>query len=183
MCMRAFFFFGGAPHTLTPDNLKSAVTKANRYEPEFNALLEQLCLHYNTALMPARVVKPKDKPSVEKSVALAYQRIYAPLRHRTFDSLQELNKAILEQLAIHHNRKFRKSDHTRKEIFITQEQGALRPLPADFMLIKQSVSAKVQKKLSRGTWPGLALLQCTSSVCGSADYYYLYQQACGSILR
>jgi hypothetical protein len=62
-----------------------------------------------------------------------------------FDSLQELNKAILEQLAIHHNRKFRKSDHTRKEIFITQEQGALRPLPADFMLIKQSVSAKVQK--------------------------------------
>lgn len=138
-------FYGGVPKTMVGDNFKSCVKRADRYEPEFPDLINQVCLHYNTAMLPARVRKPRDKGTVEKSVDLAYQRVYAPLRNKQFFSLRELNVAISEQLEKHNKKKFRKGDLSRKELFEQYEKQTLAPLPDHELVIKRKVSAKVQK--------------------------------------
>lgn len=144
-CMQhALVYFGGVPQCIVPDNLKSCVTKADKYEPVLTELMDQFCIHYDTAIMPARVVKPKDKPSVEKGVHLAYQRVYAPMREMEFSSLREVNNQILIQLEKHHNRTFRNTDQSRKELFIQMEKQTLKPLPTELFQIKKRVNAKVQ---------------------------------------
>ncbi len=66
---------GGVPQTLVPDNLKSAVTKAGRYEPDINTMLEDFANHYGTTVTPARARKPRDKALVENQVKLIYSRV------------------------------------------------------------------------------------------------------------
>ena len=97
-------YFGGVPQSIKCDNMKTAVSKSCRYEPLFTDTLLGWALHNNTSLLAARVRKPKDKASVENEVKLVYQRIYAPLRDKTFFSLSELNAHIVEQLKDHHQR-------------------------------------------------------------------------------
>jgi transposase len=87
-------FFGGVPELLVPDNLKAAVTKADRYSPTINETYAELACHYQTAVLPARPYKPKDKAKAETSVLLVERWILARLRHQTFFSLAELNTAI-----------------------------------------------------------------------------------------
>ena len=87
-------FFGGVPMILIPDNLKSAIIKASRYDPDINRALEDFCNHYNMAILPARVAHPKDKALVENQVKLVYSRIYAKLRNHKFFDLFSMNKAI-----------------------------------------------------------------------------------------
>jgi transposase len=59
--VRAFSFFGGVPELAVPDNLRSGVTKAHRYEPDLNPTYADLASHYGVAVLPARVRKPRDK--------------------------------------------------------------------------------------------------------------------------
>ena len=59
--VQALEFFGGVPRILVPDNLKSAVKKADRYEPDLSTGMNELANHYLCATDPARVAKPKDK--------------------------------------------------------------------------------------------------------------------------
>ena len=92
--VRAFCFFGGVVEILVPDNLKSGITKACRYEPDINPTYQEMASHYGLAVIPARVRKPKDKAKVEAGVQLVERRILARLRNRTFFSLAELNEAI-----------------------------------------------------------------------------------------
>ena len=92
-------FLGGVPQGLVPDNLKSAVIRSDRYEPTLNRMLEEFANHYRTAIIPARPGKPKDKALVEAMVRNAYTRVYAPLRNRTFYSLEEVNQGIRSQLS------------------------------------------------------------------------------------
>ena len=92
--VRAFEFFGGCPSRLVPDNLKSGVNKARRYEPELNPAYQQLAAHYDVAVLPARPYKPKDKAKAEVGVQLVERWILAKLRHQTFFSLAELNHCI-----------------------------------------------------------------------------------------
>jgi transposase len=87
--VRAFEFFGGTPVLLVPDNLKSGVNKACRYDPELNPSYQQLASHYSVAVMPARPYKPKDKAKAEAGVQLVERWIMAKLRHQTFFSLAE----------------------------------------------------------------------------------------------
>ena len=94
----AFEFFGCVPHVVVPDNLKAAVSRACRYEPDLNPTYHDLAIHYGTAVVPARPYKPKDKPKVESAVRLVNMWILAPLRNRQFHSLAELNEAIEEIL-------------------------------------------------------------------------------------
>ena len=95
---RMFSFFGGCSAILTPDNLKSGITRPCRYEPGVNRTYEEMADHYGAVVIPARVRKPKDKPKVELAVLLAQRWILARLRNRTFFSLAELNAAIWELL-------------------------------------------------------------------------------------
>ena len=129
--VRAFEFGGGVPELVIPDNLRSGVTRACRYEPELNPTYQDLALHYGVAVMPARVRKPRDKAKVEAGVQLVQRWILARLRRRTFFSLAELNQVIRELLGPLNQRPFRKQPGSRRSLFESLEQPALRPLPAE----------------------------------------------------
>ena len=127
----ALHFFGGVPRAIVPDNLKSAVTRASNYEPEINRNLQSLALHYGTTILPTRAGKPKDKPLVENSVKLVYQRIYYPLDELQFFNLEDLNAAIRARLDAHNNRKFQNHPYSRRELFLRAEQNLLEVLPSE----------------------------------------------------
>lgn len=138
-------FFGGSPQLLVPDNLKSAVTRPDRYEPDINRLMEDLANHYGIALLPARSSKPKDKGAVENHVKIAYSHVYARLRNQQFFSLRQLNQAIDLQVEQLNEKLFQGKDHSRKDLFETQEKAALVPLPTDPYEIKKYRQYTVQK--------------------------------------
>jgi len=127
--VRAFEFFGGAPEVVIPDNLKSGVHRACRYEPDLNPTYAELARHYGVAVVPARVRKPRDKAKVECGVLLVERLILAALRHRTFFSLAELNETIGGLLEKLNTRPFKKLPGSRKEAFERIDRPALRPLP------------------------------------------------------
>ena len=141
----ALHYFGGVPQVLVPDNLKSAVHKADNYEADLNADFADLANHYNTSVLPTRSYKPRDKALVENAVRIAYSRIYAPIRNQTFYSLEELNRAIAERLEIHNNQSFQKEDQSRREKFEATEKEALQPLPQDRYELKSFRFATVMK--------------------------------------
>ncbi len=128
--IRAFEFFGSVPALLVPDNIKSAVTMPCRYEPLANATYEDLAAHYSTAILPARVRRPRDKAKVEQSVLLVERWILARLRHQTFFSLSELNAAIRELLQRLNGRPFKKLPGCRRTLFEQLDRPAMKPLPA-----------------------------------------------------
>lgn len=138
-------YFGGVPISAKSDNMKQFVAKSNRYEPAFNELCEQWAFHYGVALVAARVRKPRDKPSVEKGVDLAYKRLYAPLRNDVFYGLADVNNSFRLQLDIHNRLPMQKRTYSRYDRFIQDEQPKLRALPADSFIIKHTAEAKVQK--------------------------------------
>lgn len=127
--MRAFKFFGGVPALLVPDNLKAGVSRACRYEPDLNPTYYEMARHYGTAIVPARVRKPRDKAKAEAGVLLVQRWIVAVLRNRTFHSLNELNTAIRELLDRLNSRPFKKLEGSRLSLFETLEKPALLPLP------------------------------------------------------
>ncbi len=127
--VRAFTFMGAVPRCLVPDNLKSGVTKSCRYEPDLNPTYAALAEHYQAAVIPARVRRPKDKPKVEVGVQIVQRFILAALRHRTFFSLAEANAAISVRLELLNNRPFRKLPGTRKGRFEEIDLPAMLPLP------------------------------------------------------
>jgi transposase len=141
----ALEYFGGVPKTLKLDNLKAGVVKADRYEPTFNKLLLELCNHYKMGLDAARARKPKDKPHVERHVALVYQRIYAPLRNEIFYSAEQINQAILPLLDTHHSLCHRGENSSRKELFDAEEKPLLDPLPDTAFVVKYRKTVLVQK--------------------------------------
>jgi len=128
--VRAFEFIGGVPELLIPDNLKSGVVTAHRYEPYLNQTYQEMAEHYGTAVLPARPVKPRDKAKVEVGVQGVERRILAPLRNRTFFSLHELNEAIRELLQAYNQRPFQKLSSNRLTLFETLEKPLLKPLPS-----------------------------------------------------
>jgi len=126
---RAFAFFGGVPEIVVPDNLKSGVSKAHRYEPDINPTYQELASHYGVAVIPARVRRPKDKAKVEIGVQVVERWILARLRNRTLFSLAELNRAIRELLEGLNTRPFKKLPGCRQDLFKQLDQPALGSLP------------------------------------------------------
>lgn len=126
---RALEFFGGVPHALVPDNLKSAVTKAQRYEPDLNPAYQEFAEHYGVSILPARVRKPRDKAKAEVGVQVVERWIVARLRHLQCFSLLELNDQIRGLLQELNTRRFKKRDGNRASLFAELDQPALQPLP------------------------------------------------------
>jgi transposase len=126
--VRMFEWFGGVPHSLAPDNLKSAVTRAHAYEPVINPAYTRLAAHYEVAVVPARAARPKDKALVERTVQIFKRWFYHRVRHRTFTSLVELNQALREHLDLFHAKKHRIFRRTRVEMFV-DEKPHLKALP------------------------------------------------------
>ena len=128
--MRAFAALGGVPEIVVPDNLKAAVTRAHRYEPELNRTYADLAHHYGVAVIPARAAKPRDKAKVEVGVQVVERWIVARLRHHTFFALAAVNAALSELLPALNARPFKKLPGSRQSLFATLDRPALQPLPA-----------------------------------------------------
>ncbi|WP_201241734.1 IS21 family transposase [Halorhodospira halophila] len=128
---RMLRFFGGVPALLVPDNLKAAVTRANRYTPQVNDTYAEMAAHYHSAVLPARPYKPKDKAKAEAAVQLVERWILARLRHQRFFSLAQLNQAISALLVDLNERPFQGRTESRRDLFEAIDRPALKPLPAD----------------------------------------------------
>ena len=128
----ALEFYGGCPRLLIPDNTKTGVTKACRYEPDLNPTYQEFAAHYRVAVLPARPRKPRDKAKVESAVQVVQRWIVMRLRERKFFSIPEANQVIRELLAQLNQRPFRKRrEESRASLFAKLDRPALQPLPAE----------------------------------------------------
>lgn len=125
----AFRYYGGVPQLVVPDNLRSGVTKAHRYEPQVNATYQEMASHYGTAILPTRVRKPRDKAKAEGSVLVVSRWILARLRNQRFTSIAEANLAIAELLEQVNNKPFKALSGSRRSVFTEIDLPALKPLP------------------------------------------------------
>lgn len=129
--IRMFEYFGGVTEITVPDNLKSGVTKADYFEPGINKTYHDFAKHYQTAVIPARPDKPKDKSKVENAVLQVQRRALALIRNQKFFSLAELNiklKTLMETLNARVMKSYGKS---RKELYLELDKPALKALPAN----------------------------------------------------
>ncbi len=127
--VKCFEFCGCSPHAAVPDNLKAAVTKSCRYEPELNPAYSDLAAHYGFCVLPARPRRPKDKAKVENGVLLAKRWILARLRNHIFESLETLNDAI-EELVVKFNEKpLRRLGVSRTALFLELDKPNALALP------------------------------------------------------
>lgn len=144
-CERALLYYKGVPSAIVPDNLKSAVTKSNRYEPILNETFADFAEHYQTSIIPARPFKPKDKALVEGAVKIIYTFIYTKLQNQLFFHLDDLNNAIWELLEALNNRTLTGRPFSRRELFDECERNELKPLPEQLYEIKEATWVTVMK--------------------------------------
>ena len=97
-----------------------------RHQPH----LPGLATHYDTAILPTRPRKPRDKAKVEVGVLIIERYVLARLRNRRF-FLFELNVAIREIVADLNTRIMRKLGVSRLELLETVERQALKGLPSE----------------------------------------------------
>jgi transposase len=128
--VRMLDYFQGCPAIFVPDNLRSGVTLACRYEPIINRTYLDLAQFYGAAVVPARTGHARDKAVVEANVLVAQRWILAALRHQLFFSLAELNVAIWNLLEVLNGRSRPKLGVSRRALFEQLDRPALRPLPA-----------------------------------------------------
>lgn len=138
-------YFGGVPEAIVSDNLKAAVSKSSKYEPQINKRLKDFALHYGCVINPARAYHPQDKSLVENAVKLVYQRIFYPLNQQRFFSLSELNGQIARLLEIYNQYHFQHLPCSRKELFLEVEKSLLSSLPLTPYSIRYYARGKVQK--------------------------------------
>ena len=127
---RAFSSFGGVTDAIVCDGMRTAVTKADRYEPVPNATYLEMATHYQMTVLPARPYHPRDKPKVEVAVLVVERWILARLRNRHFHSLEEANAEIVKLTWDLNHRVTKSLGTSRQELFETIERDHLRPLPA-----------------------------------------------------
>jgi transposase len=139
--VHAFEYFGCVPKFVVPDNLKSAVTKACRYDPDVNRSYTELADHYKFGVLPARPVKPKDKAKVENGVLIVQRWILARLRNRIFHSLAELNGAIRELLEEANQRPMQLLKKNRRQLFEELDKPNALALPTERYSFSQWRSA------------------------------------------
>ena len=141
--VRGFEYFGCVPRLVVPDNLKSAVTRACRYDPDINQSYTELAEHYGIGVLPARPSRPKDKPKVETGVQIIQRWIVARLRNRKFYSLAELNKAIRELLDEANHKPMKKLKKTRHELFEELDRPNAGKLPNNRYIYHEWLRCKV----------------------------------------
>jgi transposase len=127
--VHAWTAYGGVATVTVPDNLRSGVTKACRYDPEVNLSYAEAARHYNTVVLPARPGRPRDKAAAEAGVLAVERWVLAPLRNHSFHSRAELNEAMADKVAELNARAFRGEAASRAELFAEIERPLLRPLP------------------------------------------------------
>jgi len=147
---RAFEAIGGVPKLLVPDNTKVAVIKACLYEPQVNRTYAEMATHYDTAILPARPRRPRDKAKVEAAVLIVERWLLGRLRHRRFYSLAELNAAIGEMLRqLNEERPIRRLGVTRRALLEELDRPHLKALPSEPYFLCRMAPAPRRRRLSR----------------------------------
>jgi transposase len=141
--IHAFEYFGGVPCLLIPDNPRTGVSRACRYDPDLNPTYQEMAMHYGVGVVPARPYRPRDKAKVEVGVQVAERWIIAALRHQKFFRLEDVNRAIRGLLERLNQRPFKKRDGSRSSLFAAIERNALRPLSAERFDMSQWSRARV----------------------------------------
>ena len=126
---RALIFYGGVPQLIVPDNPRSLVSEACRYEPKLNATVREFARHYDVSFLPARPYSPKDKATAESSVQVVTRWILARLRHTALADVHAADAAIAALLPSLNDRKFQKLDGSRSSLFASLDAPALSSLP------------------------------------------------------
>lgn len=126
----AYNFYGGVAKVTVPDNPKTAVIQACRYEPQLHTSYQEMAAHYGTVIIPARPRRPKDKAKVESGVLIASRMILAALRDQKFFHIQALNIALHAGLLQLNGQPFQKLTGSRDSWFEQHEKPVLLPLPA-----------------------------------------------------
>lgn len=145
-CINAMLrYYAGVAATILCDNMKTAVIRANRYEPVFTDICYQLSDHYGTTFSATRPYSPRDKAMVERAVNIVYRHVYAPLRHREFTSLEALNAAMQEQLNLLNNKPYKNTPYSRWYFYEQQERSLLKALPSEPFAPKKVVMLTVQR--------------------------------------
>jgi hypothetical protein len=142
--VHAYEYYGGVARLLTPDNLRVGITSNTRSETVINKTYQEMAEHYGTAVLPARVYSPNDKPGVEGAVKGIQTWILAALRNMQFTSLTELNEAIRGKLVEFNAKPFQKMDGSRWSRYL-EEKVFLLPLPRYPFERSEWTTAKVQK--------------------------------------
>jgi transposase len=140
---RSFVYWGGVPALLTPDCLKSAVSRADRYDPDLNPDFSTFCEHCKTAALPARPRKPKDKAVIEGALGVFWRWIRGKLKKQRFYSIESLNAWLRERVEQFNNRVQRKYGLSRRQKFDAGERSVLLPLPSEPYEICEWSSAKL----------------------------------------
>lgn len=138
-----FEYFGGVPEIVVPDNLKSGVTKAHRYDPDINYNYQHLAEHYGIAVVPARIVTPRDKAKAENAVGIIERQVLAPLRNMTFTSVGEIDLEVKKRTAVLNKQQFQKMATSRQELFEQIDKPALKLLPTSRYQYADWIKAKV----------------------------------------
>ena len=129
VCENSFYYIGGTPCAVVPDNLKSAVVLGSRYEPQINEAFAAFAEHYSTVVLPARAYRPRDKALVEGAVKLIYRSIYPGVTQQVYTSIEALNAAIWSALEAHNNAPFKEREYSRRQQSEELEREALSALP------------------------------------------------------
>jgi transposase len=138
-------YFGGVARILTPDNLKVGIISNKKHEdPIVNRAYQELAEYYKTALLPARVLAPRDKAAVEGSVGNLTSHIIARLRNLKFFDIHTMNNAILKELDRFNQVPFQKKEGCRFSVFEEEELPFLQPLPSIPYEFAQWKTATVQ---------------------------------------
>jgi hypothetical protein len=104
---------------LIPDNLRTGVDHSDWYTPKINKTYHEMAEHYDTAVIPARVRAPKDKPSAEGTVGVISTWITAAIRNEKFFSLTELNREVHRRLENFNHTPFQKKEGSQYSVFLT----------------------------------------------------------------
>ena len=141
--MNALHFFGGVPRVIVPDNLKSAVNIASKYEPEINQSYREFSKHYQCTIIATRAYRPKDKAKVENAVLVVGRWILAKIRNQVFFSVEELNETLWQLLEELNQTKFQKLNSSRRSLFDEIERMELGPLPSERFVVSHWKKVKV----------------------------------------
>jgi hypothetical protein len=139
---RMWKFLGGVTPYTVSDNLKSAVIKADLYDPDRNKTFCAYANHAGFALLPARPRRPKDKANVECHVGVLQRSFYPKVRNHTFTSIAELNEALWEHINELNDTVMKDHGVSRNERFEV-EKLCLQPVPSEDFEIPEVKEATV----------------------------------------
>ncbi len=156
---RALAFYGGVPQLIVPDNPRSLVSEACRYEPKLNATVRDFARHYSVSFLPARPYSPKDKATAESAVQVVTRWILARLRHTVLADVNAADTAIAALLGSLNERRFQKIDGSRASLFAALDAPALSALPpqrwqwASFKTVRAHIDYHVEVDSHRYSVP------------------------------